>query len=311
MSAMRITGWSCLFLLIYLGSPAFGNEGATKVLPFPQAESEKLICGWLLDSGYELTRDSRQSGELQLSVRRDSRSWIMILKPKSALQSEILVDSTSCDLAGADDFQNLWSFMENRRDSANIGYSQTDLGTPDFVRLYSKATLCITAKRSPTPVQLSGFFIDDEGLVLSTAHDLKENQAVNLTSHLGETFRGRVARLDHHRDLCLIDSNARPDILVPLKRGRFLLDQGEKIYSVGCESNSFGVINIGSVTGPPRLADDFPLWQVSLKTLPGSSGSPVFDAEGHLVAIVKGRYRGTESVGFLIPLSTIMEFLRR
>jgi len=39
----------------------------------------------------------------------------------------------------------------------------------------------------------------------------------------------------------------------------------------------------------------------------GSSGSPVFDAQGNLVAIVKGRYRGTESVGFLIPLATIIE----
>jgi serine protease Do len=42
---------------------------------------------------------------------------------------------------------------------------------------------------------------------------------------------------------------------------------------------------------------------------PGSSGSPVFDANGRLVGIVKGRYRGTNSIGFVIPLETITSFM--
>jgi len=42
---------------------------------------------------------------------------------------------------------------------------------------------------------------------------------------------------------------------------------------------------------------------------PGSSGSPVFDARGQLVAMVKGRYRGTTTVGFLTPLEAIITFL--
>jgi serine protease Do len=42
---------------------------------------------------------------------------------------------------------------------------------------------------------------------------------------------------------------------------------------------------------------------------PGSSGSPVFDLGGKLVAVVKGRYRGAESVGFLIPYASLMKFL--
>ena len=42
---------------------------------------------------------------------------------------------------------------------------------------------------------------------------------------------------------------------------------------------------------------------------PGSSGSPVFDAQGQLVAMIKGRFRGNSTVGFLTPLETIIEFL--
>jgi serine protease Do len=42
----------------------------------------------------------------------------------------------------------------------------------------------------------------------------------------------------------------------------------------------------------------------------GSSGSPVFDVQGNLVGIVKGRYRGTQTIGFLIPLETIIAFVK-
>jgi serine protease Do len=57
------------------------------------------------------------------------------------------------------------------------------------------------------------------------------------------------------------------------------------------------------------LAQGLPLWQVGMDIFPGSSGSPVFDARGRLVAMVKGRYRGTSHVGFLTPLETIMAYL--
>jgi serine protease Do len=46
-----------------------------------------------------------------------------------------------------------------------------------------------------------------------------------------------------------------------------------------------------------------------METLPGSSGGPVFDGDGRLVGVVKGRYRGTESKGFVIPARTIVDFL--
>ena len=65
------------------------------------------------------------------------------------------------------------------------------------------------------------------------------------------------------------------------------------------------------VTGPLRVVRDVPLVQVSMETPLGSSGSPVFDAKGHFVAMVRGRYRGTDSVGFLTPLETIREFLTK
>ena len=56
--------------------------------------------------------------------------------------------------------------------------------------------------------------------------------------------------------------------------------------------------------------NDQPLWQAHMEIYHGSSGSPVFDVNGNIVAMVKGRYRGTTTTAFLIPMETILIFFK-
>jgi serine protease Do len=86
---------------------------------------------------------------------------------------------------------------------------------------------------------------------------------------------------------------------------------GERVFSVGCPVNLFGTVFPGIINGPPRRVKEQTYWQVNMEIHPGSSGSPVFDVQGNLVGIVKGRYRGTNSIGFLIPLETIITFVKK
>ena len=84
---------------------------------------------------------------------------------------------------------------------------------------------------------------------------------------------------------------------------------GELIYAVGCPMEMRNTIRIGVINGPARRYQNISLWQAHLKVQPGSSGSPVFDYLGNLIGLIKGRYRGTDTIGFIIPLDTIMGFL--
>ena len=119
-----------------------------------------------------------------------------------------------------------------------------------------------------------------------------------------------VLKADHHWDLALVKVGLESQSHISLQKGRNLLSVGERIYTVGCPVNLRGTVFPGVVNGPPRRVDDQIYWQVAMKIHPGSSGSPVFDAQGNLVALVKGRFRGTDSLGFLIPFETIVEFLK-
>ena len=158
-------------------------------------------------------------------------------------------------------------------------------------------------------VQFSGFVVDPAGLVLCTAHDLTHHQQVTVTFADAVSVPGTVARLDLDRDLALVECSAGARAFVSIYSGHNLLGIGERVFSIGCPNNPRGILLPGTLNGPPRLVNDQRLWQAEMNIHPGSSGSPVFDAQGQLVAMVKGRYRGTSTVGFLRPLETIIAFL--
>jgi serine protease Do len=172
-----------------------------------------------------------------------------------------------------------------------------------------ETVVCIRARSRGREIQFTGFVVDPGGLVLCTAHDLTDHQQVTVTFYDAVSLPGTIARLDLDRDLALVECSASARAFVPLSTGRNLLGMGERVFSIGCPNNLQGTLSPGTINGPPRLVNDQPLWQVEMNIYPGSSGSPVFDSQGQLVAMVKGRFRGTSTVGFLTPLETIIAFL--
>jgi len=171
-----------------------------------------------------------------------------------------------------------------------------------------EASVCLHTTELGESVEFSGFFID-ERLILSTAHGLKEHQEIAVITSTGIKFMGEILNLDFDRDLALIRIQADREKTISLETGRNILGRSEKVYSIGCPINVQGTVHAGMINGPPRRVDQHPLWQVFMEIQPGRSGSPVFDEQGALVAVIKGRYRGTGTTGFLIPLETIMDFL--
>jgi serine protease Do len=169
--------------------------------------------------------------------------------------------------------------------------------------------VCIRAESGKEPLQFSGFVIDASGLVLCTAHNLDGVSGVIVTLASGRMLQGRLIRADFARDIALVEPQGRFPAAVPLPEKSMALAEGKRIFSVGCPENHGSTVYSGSISGPPGLVDGQYLLQVSMKVYPGSSGSPVFDEKGNLVAMVKARFRGMNSRGFLIPADTILDFM--
>ena len=182
-------------------------------------------------------------------------------------------------------------------------------GIPQSVLSLVEAVVCIEAVKGEKTEQYSGFFIDADGTIISTTHNLDDFDQFSVGLHDGRKLKGKVIKFDRHKDLSLIKIEFKSTSHVLVSKGRKNLQMGEQVYSLGCPLNLVGTVFTGIVNGPPRRVGDLTYWQVNMEIHPGSSGSPVFDVNGSLVGVVKGRYRGTHSIGFLIPLEAIAAFM--
>ena len=304
-----------LTLLLSAIAPAWADTACPDMRrPFqaPASEVVGIVSEWFSDRGYAVRRDFPSPGYVSLTAWRSKEEWNITVRPQSALASLLSVNHKNV----ANAKQACLSLREYV-DGYLLGITprrppQTQApiqAVPTAVLDQIETVVCIQARSSGREVQLSGVVVDPEGLVLCTAHDLTGQQRVTVTFYDGSSSPGIVTRLDFLQDLALVECPVGDRSFVSLSAGRNLLGMGENIYAIGCPNNLRGTIAPGTIVGPPRLVNDLPLWQVAMDIFPGSSGSPVFDAQGRVVGMVKGRYRGTASVGFLTPIETIIAFL--
>jgi len=311
-----------LFLLLFFSRAALGGETESriKLYPLPLNEMDEVVSTWLTGKGFSVQKTSLKTGEVKLSAVRNDEEWQILLKPHSALATEVQTVLTADEKPDLPEIGNLWAHISSYIDPLLTASPSTKApevegvisskDIPTAVLAKIESVVCIRGNGSAGNMQSSGFIIDARGLILSTAHDLKGCSDITVSLYDGREIKGHVIRMDAHRDLMLIHIGMKLDSAIDLDSGRELIGMGEKLYSVGCPVNLVGTVFSGVLNGPQRRAKDLVLWQVNMRIYPGSSGSPVFDIQGNLVAVVKGRYRGTDAVGFLTPLGTVLEFLR-
>lgn len=281
-----------------------------KVFGIPLLEAENLIYDWLSDKGFMARRIKEDTGRIKIIGTKDNEQWRIFLESRSPLATQFNADYTCKGISDTGKVQELKERIIRQIEGPEIIGDNDKAYIPSVVLSRIESVVCLESIVKGETIQFSGFVVDTEGLVLSTAHDLKGHQKLNIILFDGSKASGQVIKADHKRDLALIRVEVNFSAHVSLEEGRNFLGMGEQLYSVGCPVNLRGTVFSGFINGPPRRVEDQTFWQVNMRIHPGSSGSPVFDSQGNLVAIVKGRFRGTESLGFLIPFETIVSFAR-
>ena len=297
---------SLLFVLTTF-LPCRSADQEPHIYPLPIAEIASLVLDWLADSGLEVEKTTTMQGLVLINGSNPQGSWKITLEPRSVLSTAV---SARYSKNGTESVTvpDLYDYLQNYPQNLTEEPPGLVAEIPVTIRERVETSVCLRTEDQDEPIEFSGFFID-KALILSTAHGLIDIKNIAVTDVTGGEHRGDIIKLDPELDLALIKIDSEHEKTVPLETGRNLLKQGEIVYSVGCPAMIKGMVHAGTIIDPPRRVGRHPFWQVSMVIQPGSSGSPVFDIEGALVAMVKGRYRGTDNSGFLIPLQTIMDFL--
>lgn len=307
--------WVYVAGLILLLVPPAAAENNVCFHPLPVSEVESVLRDWLVKEGFTVGEPAGDRDRVRLKAERMGTPLAITLTPNSPLGSRMEVlpgEGTVGEPRLCDQFAAyLAGYLDRPAGRREPDAAKAAAAVPAAVLSRINATVCIEGHEGGAVSQQSGVIVDAEGIILCTTHALTEDETIQVSFHDGRKLPGRLLKIDPLRDLALIHVGARLAAAVPLRQGRNLLENEEIVYAVGCPQNQPGTINPGVVDGPPRRAEEMPYWQARMEVHPGSSGSPVFDGSGRIVGIVKGRFRGTNSIAFLIPLETVAEFLNQ
>jgi len=297
---------SILYILISFSLCANGAESG-RLYPLTLPEMQKVFSRWLEQSGYQLSRTTLPDGAVRLTGVRDNERWRIVMQSHSPLYSSFEAECLSDGRPNAQRVRELFVFADDYV-AKNIQQAKAKNAEIPPALLHTSFVVCIHALSGNTPIQFSGFVVDPGGIIVSTAHDLDMVKDVSVTTSDGRKLSGRLIKKDLHHDLAVIRVDSRFSSYANLRQGRNVLRHSEPIYAVTCLDGEKRILS-GLVAGPVKMQEDILMWQLEMDTPRGSSGSPVFDRDGKIVAVVKGRYRGNPFIGFMIPVEAVVKFL--
>jgi TPR repeat protein len=166
----------------------------------------------------------------------------------------------------------------------------------------------------------TGFFITDDGYLISNNHVVKDAAQVRLVTSAG-SIAAKVVRVDAANDLALLKAEGRFTPL-PITASRTV--------KLGGTVATVGFPNIGLQGFSPKLAkgeiaslsgaaDDARYFQISVPVQPGNSGGALVDEHGNVVGIVAAKLDAAtalassgalpENVNYAVKSSFLLSFL--
>jgi hypothetical protein len=158
----------------------------------------------------------------------------------------------------------------------------------------------------------SGFFISENGMIVTNYHVVKSSKKVNIILSNNLSFVGDVIRTDINNDLALIKISGngfKPFLLSESDDNNQI---GAEVYAIGTPSDQklSQTVSKGIVSGN-RLLDDKSYIQTDVSVSPGNSGGPLINKNGLVLGVITLKVidKGVEGLSFALPSSSIFTFL--
>ena len=161
----------------------------------------------------------------------------------------------------------------------------------------------------------SGFFISDDGYLVTNYHVVKENQDLRVTTYDGTEYQATMVGYDENNDVAVLKINAET---VPVTLGRSSdMTVGDDIMVIG---NALGDLSytftdgLISYTNRKIQTDNGPvinMFQTNAAINSGNSGGPVYNMDGEVIGIASAKFASAEIEGlcFFIPIDDVKDKL--
>jgi hypothetical protein len=173
------------------------------------------------------------------------------------------------------------------------------------------AGIRIAAGTTPSVVQIktttgsgTGFLVDALGVVVTNDHVASSGDLISITLGNGDIYNtiNKVASDPvHDISVLRIPGFNLPKLSLGDSEG---VQIGQRVFVIG---NPLGLQNTftDGVISAVRQFDGVRLFQISAPISPGSSGSPVVNTNGDVIAVAVAKWRGGENLNFAVPINYV------
>ncbi len=158
----------------------------------------------------------------------------------------------------------------------------------------------------------SGLIVSSDGVILTSAHVVAGIDEVQVRLDDGRRFAARVLGLDRRTDVGLLKIDATGLPPAPIGDSSRLAP-GDWVAAIGAPFGFHGSVTAGVVSAIGRYiggAGEVPYIQTDVAINPGSSGSPLFNSRGEVVAMNSMIYSdngGYMGLSFAVPINLAMQ----
>lgn len=195
---------------------------------------------------------------------------------------------------------------------SSISFSQADL-----VSLVKKVKPSIVAiytfnNQGHSLMQGSGFFINNQGDVITNWHVIENAHSAVIKTFEGHSYLVKeILGGSKESDLALLSVDIQNDSVQDLPISRSMPEIGERVLVMGNPlalefSVSDGII--AAIRKIPEYSNGDVI-QITAPVSPGSSGSPVMNMQGEVIAVAFYVYFHGENLNFAIPSQRVIDII--
>ena len=159
----------------------------------------------------------------------------------------------------------------------------------------------------------SGFFIDQEGHIVTNNHVVADAESVRVRLANGDELEATIVGVDPLTDLAVLQVSANPDQAYVSFADDVNIRVGDWVVAVGNPFGLGGTVTSGIVSaigGQNRENQYLDFIQIDAPINRGNSGGPTFDLKGRVVGVNTAIFSpngGSVGIGFAIPSKVARE----
>ncbi len=137
--------------------------------------------------------------------------------------------------------------------------------------------------------QGSGFFIREDGYILTNYHVVRNQDSFWITTHSGEEYPAQVVGIDPPTDLALLKVNEKKTFPVLKFADSNSIEIGHWAIAIGAPFSLSRTVTVGIVSNKKRSGVGMNLYESYVQTdasiNPGNSGGPLLNIRGEVIGV--------------------------